>query len=291
MQGLQRLRRGASCAVCSRVICLSTPPTCRRLHRSCTPIAVSFFDYLFYQRALPGFRSCCALLLITAGAIGYIINDREVGVNRSEAYCWVAIWFVVLVFQLTYGKFLVGGLKHKTLWTPVLYTNTFSVLPALTVALIAGELSSARLAKAQLAMTPTGMFWLILSCVIGICISWAGFWCQSVVTATTYAVRAGSSPPSPRSARSYLPCPALAPISASTHAQDAHARRPRALQHARSIIRGLAPASWLVLDVYHTLYPSSFLPPLPPLPPSLPPLSLSRHPLSRKSPLFGRWWG
>merc|ERR1712005_16656 len=27
-----------------------------------------------------------------------------------------------------------------------------------------------------------------MGCVIGICISWAGFWCQSVVTATTYSV-------------------------------------------------------------------------------------------------------
>lgn len=86
--------------------------------RSCTPLAVSFFDYLCYHRALPSLRSCCALLLITAGAIGYIVTDREFQVKGLSAYFWVSVWWLVLVFQLTYGKFLVGGLKHKSLWTP-----------------------------------------------------------------------------------------------------------------------------------------------------------------------------
>ena len=39
----------------------------------------------------------------------------------------------MLIFQLTYGKFLVSGLELKSLWTPVLYTNTLSVLPALLI--------------------------------------------------------------------------------------------------------------------------------------------------------------
>jgi hypothetical protein len=49
----------------------------------------------------------------------------------------------VLIFQLTYGKFLVSGLALKSLWTPVLYTNTLSVLPAMLVGMMAGELSQA----------------------------------------------------------------------------------------------------------------------------------------------------
>jgi len=154
--------------------------------RSCTPLAVSIFDYLCYQRALPNLRSCFSLLLITSGAFGYILTDREFQVNGMSAYFWVAIWWFVLVFQLTYGKFLVGSLKHKSLWTPVLYTNTFSVIPALTIGLIGGELNESRLSAVLL--DQRALAWLVLSCVIGILISWAGFWCQSVVTATTYSV-------------------------------------------------------------------------------------------------------
>jgi hypothetical protein len=191
--------------------------------RSCTPLAVACFDTIFYNRQMPGARSCFALLLITGGAIAYIMSDREFQVNGAAAYYWVLIWWAVLVFQLTYGKFLVTGIPLASLWTPVLYTNTFSIIPALLVCAIAGELSEARLASVD--VTTSALGWLLLSCAIGIGISWAGthhrthalasshttlslsiatshltplscsslslspgFWCQSLVSATTYTV-------------------------------------------------------------------------------------------------------
>ena len=154
--------------------------------RSCTPLAVAGLDYIFYKRAAPSLRSCASLFLITSGAVGYIMTDREFQVNGMAAYYWVSIWWTVLVFQLTYGKFLVTGIKLKSLWTPVLYTNTFSILPALFICLIAGELRDERLASVQ--VTNTALWWLFISCAFGIGISWAGFWCQSLVSATTYTV-------------------------------------------------------------------------------------------------------
>ena len=75
--------------------------------RSCCPIVVACFDYVFYRRACPSFRSVCSLLLITGGAVGYIVNDKEFQTSGWVAYYWVMIWWVVLIFQLTYGKFLV----------------------------------------------------------------------------------------------------------------------------------------------------------------------------------------
>ena len=154
--------------------------------RSCTPLAVCFFDSYFYNRQLPGSRSCLSLLLITLGAVSYIATDREFHIKGASAYYWVSIWWVVLVFQLTYGKFLVTGLPLASLWTPVLYTNTFSIIPAIFICFLAGELSETRLAAVELGHT--ALMWLLLSCAIGIGISWAGFWCQSLVSATTYTV-------------------------------------------------------------------------------------------------------
>jgi len=154
--------------------------------RSCCPIVVAGFDYIFYGRACPSLRSVASLLLITGGAVGYILNDKEFQNSGWVAYYWVMIWWTVLIFQLTYGKFLVSGLALKSLWTPVLYTNTLSVLPAMLVGMMAGELSQARLQSIQL--TNAALFWLLVSCVVGICISWAGFLCQSLVTATSYTV-------------------------------------------------------------------------------------------------------
>jgi GDP-mannose transporter len=154
--------------------------------RSCTPLAVAVFDYIFYNRAAPSARSCFSLLLITTGAIAYILTDREFQVNGWAAYYWVMIWWFVLVFQLTYGKFLVSGIPIASLWTPVLYTNSLSILPALGLCLVAGELDESRLAKVDL--NSAAYFWLGASCFIGMSISYSGFWCQQLVSATTYTV-------------------------------------------------------------------------------------------------------
>jgi GDP-mannose transporter len=154
--------------------------------RSCTPMAVCMFEYFIYRRALPSRRSCAALLLITFGAISYIATDREFQMKGMAAYYWAMLWWCVLIFQLTYGKFLVTGIQLKSLWTPVLFTNTLSIVPALMLGTLSGEFSHARLS--QISIGSMGLVWLLLSCVIGIGISWAGFLCQSLITATAYSV-------------------------------------------------------------------------------------------------------
>jgi hypothetical protein len=72
--------------------------------RSCTPMAIAVFDSYFYNRAWPSPRSVLSLLLITAGAVAYILNDREFAVKGMSAYYWVSFWWFVLIFQLTYGE-------------------------------------------------------------------------------------------------------------------------------------------------------------------------------------------
>ena len=71
--------------------------------RSCCPIVVAGFDYIFYGRACPSLRSVASLLLITGGAVGYILNDKEFQNSGWVAYYWVMILWTVLVLQLTYG--------------------------------------------------------------------------------------------------------------------------------------------------------------------------------------------
>ena len=71
--------------------------------RSCCPIVVAGFDYIFYGRACPSLRSVASLLLITGGAVGYILNDKEFQSSGWAAYYWVMIWWTVLILQLTYA--------------------------------------------------------------------------------------------------------------------------------------------------------------------------------------------
>ena len=152
--------------------------------RACTPIVVSGLDYIFYGRAIPNLRSCAAMLLIVAGAISYVLTDREFQVQGLGAYTWVAIWFCLLVFQLAFAKHLVSGLGLQSQWTPVLYTNRLALGPTSAIGLISGEFM--RIGSVEL--TSTGVSWLLASCVVGTGISWAGFKCQSVITATAYTV-------------------------------------------------------------------------------------------------------
>ena len=152
--------------------------------RACSPIVVSFFDYWCYGRAPPSPRSILAMLTILAGALSYVLNDREFQVQGVAAYTWVAVWFTLLVFQLCYGKHLVTGLGLTSMWSSVLYTNGLSCMPTSGIGLISGEYSR----LGDVAWTTHGVFWLGASCVVGTGISWAGFKCQSVITATAYTV-------------------------------------------------------------------------------------------------------
>ena len=53
--------------------------------RSCSPLAVAFFDYIFYNRAAPSARSAASFLLITSGAVAYILTDRQFQVHGASA--------------------------------------------------------------------------------------------------------------------------------------------------------------------------------------------------------------
>lgn len=92
---------------------LRTPTLQVIVFRSCAPIAVCLFDRLFHNRELPGVRSCVALGMIVAGALSYIANDRDFRLSGLYAYRWAIAWWVLLVFNLTLGKFLVSGLQQR----------------------------------------------------------------------------------------------------------------------------------------------------------------------------------
>ena len=186
--------------------------------RSCAPLCVSITDYCFHQRALPSRRSSLAMLAILGGASMYVYveqkqSERKRHEESREAYAWLALWFTLLIFQLTYGKQLVTGLGLQSIWSPVLYTNALALPPTAMLGYMSGDLdrcvrirSIARHTQSRLLhsfndrlpgctyrlrtveWTVAGMCWLLLSCVAGVGISWAGFKCQQVITATAYTV-------------------------------------------------------------------------------------------------------
>lgn len=87
---------------------------------------------------------------------------------------------------------------HRSMWTPVLYTNALSVVPCVCMGFLMGEFSPHALQASHARfMHPTEttsaerlitVYWVGLSCLLGLGISWTGFKCQSLITATAYTV-------------------------------------------------------------------------------------------------------
>ena len=131
--------------------------------RTIAPLAVAVFDYVFHGRDLPSLRSCLAMGIIVAGALSYVLNDKSFAVSGLRAYVWVVVWLCFLIFNLTYGKYLVSGLGVSS-WTAVQYNNTLSMLPTLLFGLLGGEVDKLQAVE----WTTRGLLWLAASCVVGL---------------------------------------------------------------------------------------------------------------------------
>lgn len=97
--------------------------------RACTPIAVAFVEYMWMGRALPSTRSALSLAVVALGAMFYCMTDSEFAMKGMEAYYWVLTYFVLITFEMTYGKKLTSSVKMESVWGPVLYCNLLAVVP------------------------------------------------------------------------------------------------------------------------------------------------------------------
>jgi len=153
--------------------------------RACSPLCVSVLDWLFLGRELPGMRSLMALVGVLCGAVGYVMSDSEFAMNGISAYTWVLMNLCGIVFEMTYGKGLISSITFESpVWGSTLYTNALALLPMLLVALSTGE--TTKMENVQISFA--GIFWLAISCIIGVGISWSGWNCRAKVSATKYTL-------------------------------------------------------------------------------------------------------
>lgn len=156
--------------------------------RSCTPIAVSFLEYLFLGREVPTTRSIIAMLVIALGAASYMFNDSQFAMDGIRAYFWVLVYFFIICFEMTYGKKIVSGVGLKTNSGPVLYTNLLAI-PAMSLVVLGGsEIAGFFEFVSAGNVTQRGWGLLFLSCVVGTGISYSGWYCRGMVSAASYTV-------------------------------------------------------------------------------------------------------
>lgn len=154
--------------------------------RACSPVAVSIVEYLLMDRAWPSIRSSLSLATVAMGALLYCTSDSQLALNGLSAYTWVIIYFVLITFEMTYGKKLTSAVKMDSVWGPVLYCNLLAALPMFLLGYVYGDYENIGTKLSEI--PANGVMVLLFSCVAGTFIGYTGWLCRGMVSATTYTL-------------------------------------------------------------------------------------------------------
>jgi hypothetical protein len=149
--------------------------------RCCLPLIVCSIEWFFMNRAFPNARSVMSLMGVVVSAGIYIANDTGVDIQGGAGMFWLLVWWLLLAVQMTYGKHLTENIA-MTQWERVFYTNAMAIPPTIVLYYATGE------NELEMEDGEGAMFYLILSCVVGVAISYSGWKCRSVITATTFTL-------------------------------------------------------------------------------------------------------
>lgn len=148
--------------------------------RSTTPLVLSLCDYFFLGRALPNTRSWICLAGLVGGAAGYVMVDNGF---QMKAYIWLCCWYVCFVFDTVYAKHMCESVP-MTNWGRVYYTNALALVPLMVVLPALNE----QKVLFEIAWTPSVFLPLILSCLVGVCMSHAAYMLREAVSATFFTI-------------------------------------------------------------------------------------------------------
>ena len=149
--------------------------------RASTPLLVSVADWIFLGRELPSYHSMRCLMGLLLGAIGYVLYDDQFEI---KGYLWVAIWYMVFCFDQIYLKHASTAVKMKSNWGKVYYSNLLACVPLLF------NMAIFREDRKLSTFTPSmrGVSAVLLSCVIGVAMSYFAWLARTLVSATKFTV-------------------------------------------------------------------------------------------------------
>jgi len=147
--------------------------------RSCSPVAVAVLEHLTLDRPMPSATGTLCLIGIAAGAVIYVLTDKGFHI---EGYAWLAAYYAFIVAEMVFVKYVVQTISMST-WTRVYYNNTLSIPMALVSATVMGL---GKFLSAEWSIYTVML--VVLSCVVGVAISYAGFNLRSLVSATSFTV-------------------------------------------------------------------------------------------------------
>lgn len=148
---------------------------------SALPLLVNVIEIVFMGKSLPSMRSSLSLLGVVSAAFLYIHLDSGIRIDGGYGIFWLFTWWVTLAISNTYGKYLTESIS-MTQWERVFYTNALALAPITVLFFVSSEWKQEKvLTRYSIAVTA-------LSCFIGFVISYSGWKCRSLVTATTFSL-------------------------------------------------------------------------------------------------------
>jgi solute carrier family 35 len=160
--------------------------------RSCLPILVAILEYACLNREFPNPKSCTALFAVLFFAAAYVHTDSNLRMDDMDGVAWLALWFLLVAFQMTYGKILSDGAELSP-HDRVFWTNALSLPVTLCVSLFTGELTGISVTGNHKGFrgdlkSPNTAWWLFASCIVGLGISYTGWMLKAAVSATLFTL-------------------------------------------------------------------------------------------------------
>ena len=149
--------------------------------RCAVPLLVCSFEFAFMGKAFPDARNLLSLAGVLSAAVFYINADTGLQVSGPRGVFWLTLQWVLLAINATYGKHLTEKIEMSQ-WERVFYTNAFAVPPTILFYVASREFDI------PITLTKYSVFVLTISCIFGLAISFCGWNCRSVVSATTFAL-------------------------------------------------------------------------------------------------------
>lgn len=149
--------------------------------RSSTPLVLSVCEYFCLGRELPRGRSVISLVLLLVSCAGYTHYDKGF---KLEAYGWLGVWYFFCIFETSYVKYMCDSVV-MTNWGRVYYTN---LLSAAVLTAIFPFCSEEHKFLMHYDFKPPQVMLLLLSCIMGVCMSHASYLLRSNISATASVV-------------------------------------------------------------------------------------------------------
>jgi hypothetical protein len=141
---------------------------------------------MFLHRPWPSLKTWASLGIIFAGSVLYVATDYQL---TFAAYMWAVAYLVSMMIDFVYIKHVVTTIELNT-WGLVLYNNIQALLLFPLELLIMGELKKIQheiIDESDWHSFPV-ILPVVLSCLLGLAISFFGFSCRRAISATGFTV-------------------------------------------------------------------------------------------------------